>query len=230
MLAGTLVFPSLLTFAYFVVFAGHAASSPIYGTGKLVQFSVPAIWVFLIAREKFQWTTPRTGNRTRDGILIGTVFGLCVAAAMITLTLLWLKPAGLLDGPATAIQGKIRDMHLDSLSAYVLASVFYCVFHSLLEEYYWRWFVFKRLKPFVGVPSAVLISSLGFMAHHVIVLATFFGWTSPATYLFSVCVASGGAFWAWMYERSSSIFVPWISHALIDCGIFLLGYLLGGPG
>ena len=195
-----------------------------------MQFGFPAVWVFLIAREKFEWATLWGEGRTRDGILIGAVFGLFVAAAMIALALLWLKPTGFLDEPAVAIQGKIGDMHLDSLPAYILASVFYCVFHSLLEEYYWRWFVFKRLKPFVGVPSAILVSSLGFMAHHVIVLAMFFGWTSPATYLFSVCVASGGAFWAWIYERSGSIYAPWISHALLDCGIFVLGYLLGGPG
>lgn len=229
-LAGALVFPSVLTVAYFVTFAGHPASPPIYGFGKLVQFGFPAVWVFLIAQERFQWAPLKSDARTKNGILLGAAFGVFVAAAMIALALLWLKPIGFLDEPTVAIQRKIRDMHLVPLPAYISASVFYTVFHSLLEEYYWRWFVFKRLKPFTGVVGANLISSLGFMAHHVIVLAIYFGWTSPATWIFSVCVATGGAVWAWLYERSGSIYAPWISHGLIDCGIFSLGYLLGGPG
>lgn len=224
----TIVFPSILTFAYFVVFAGHPASSPIYGFGKLVQFAFPAVWVFVIARERFQWATLSKDKTESHGVLIGTVFGLLIAAATMAVALLWLKPSGFLDEPGLAIQAKIRDMHIDSPGAYLGASVFYCLVHSLLEEYYWRWFVFRRLKAFLSVWRANLISSLGFMAHHVIVLAMFFGWTSVATYALSLCVAVGGAFWAWIYERSGSLYAPWISHALIDSGIFLLGYLLTG--
>ena len=62
------------------------------------------------------------------------------------------------------------------------------------------------------------------MAHHVLVLATFFGWTSPATYLFSLAIAVGAAVWAWLYARTDSIYGPWLSHLLVDAGIFLIGY------
>jgi uncharacterized protein len=40
----------------------------------------------------------------------------------------------------------------------------------------------------------------------------------------SAGVAVGGAFWAWLYERTGSIFGPWLSHLLIDAGIFWIGY------
>ena len=69
-----------------------------------------------------------------------------------------------------------------------------------------------------------IVSSLGFMAHHVLVLATFFGNASPTTYLFSLGVAVGGVIWSLLYERSKSLLGPWISHALVDAGIFLVGY------
>ena len=62
------------------------------------------------------------------------------------------------------------------------------------------------------------------MAHHVLVLATFFGWSSPATYVFSLAIAIGGAYWAWLYARSGSLYGPWLSHLLVDAGIFLIGY------
>jgi membrane protease YdiL (CAAX protease family) len=64
------------------------------------------------------------------------------------------------------------------------------------------------------------------MAHHIILLATYFGWTSPVAYLFSLAVAIGGAAWAWIYHRSGSLFGPWLSHCLVDAAIFYLGYEL----
>jgi membrane protease YdiL (CAAX protease family) len=62
------------------------------------------------------------------------------------------------------------------------------------------------------------------MAHHVILLATYFGWSSPWTYAFSLAVAVGGAVWAWLYERSGSLVGPWLSHLVVDAAIFLVGY------
>jgi membrane protease YdiL (CAAX protease family) len=62
------------------------------------------------------------------------------------------------------------------------------------------------------------------MAHHVVVLGLYFGWTNPWTWLFSGATAAGGAFWAWLYQRSGSIYGPWASHLLLDAGIFAIGY------
>jgi membrane protease YdiL (CAAX protease family) len=73
---------------------------------------------------------------------------------------------------------------------------------------------------------AIAISSLGFMAHHVLLLGLFFGWVSPLTYLFSMSVMIGGAFWAWLYNRSGNLVAPWLSHALIDAAIFVVGFEL----
>lgn len=63
------------------------------------------------------------------------------------------------------------------------------------------------------------------MAHHVIVLGMFFPnhfWTAAVP--FSICIAVGGAFWAWLYDRTGSIYSPWISHLLVDLAILAIGY------
>lgn len=62
------------------------------------------------------------------------------------------------------------------------------------------------------------------MAHHVIVLSVFFGWGSFLSLFFSLGVAVGGVAWAWLYHHSRSLFGPWLSHALVDAGIFLVGF------
>jgi membrane protease YdiL (CAAX protease family) len=95
----------------------------------------------------------------------------------------------------------------------------------LLEEYYWRWFVFGWLRRQTPLLVAQLLSSLAFMAHHVVILAVFFPgrfWTAAVP--FSLCIAGGGFVWAWIYERSGSIYAPWLSHLLIDAAIMAVGY------
>lgn len=224
-----IVFPSIVTLLYFVVLADQSATvqQASYAILKVVQFAFPAVWVFVVLKRKFKWARP-----SWTGVSLGIGFGLLVAGAMLALAVGWLEPAGFFDqggetsSPRAHIRDKIGDLGIDSLGKYLALGIFYAAWHSLLEEYYWRWFVFKQLRAFTTLGKAILVSSLGFMAHHVIVLGTFFGWASPTTYLFSLAVAVGGAIWAWIYERSQSIYGPWLSHLLVDAAIFWVGYVL----
>jgi hypothetical protein len=44
--------------------------------------------------------------------------------------------------------------------------------------------------------------------------------------MLSAAIAIGGIFWAWLFNRSASVFDTWVSHLLIDAGIFAIGYEL----
>jgi len=216
-----MVFPTLVTLAYFVLLADYPTSlqQTAYAVGKGIQFALPAAWVFWVLREKIAWTPP-----DRRGLVEGIVFGTIVLAAMMGLYHFALKPIGVFDEAAGPIQDKVRGLGLDSIWKYAALGIFYALCHSAMEEYYWRWFVFRRLRARASLWVAIGISSLAFMAHHVILLATFFGWVSPWTYFFSLAVAVGGLFWAWLYERTGSLYGPWFSHLLVDAGIFIIGY------
>ena len=220
MLVVALVLPTAVTWLYFTALADYppATQQTAYSIGKAVQFLLPIAWLWL-AKEKLGLGWP--GLR---GVPLGLAFGLTLLVAIWALYSYALKPLGWFDGPAVEVRGKIRGMGLASLPVYIAMSVFYSLVHSLLEEYYWRWFVFGRLCSRMSLASGIAVSSLGFAAHHVLVLATFFGWASPATYFFSLCVAIGGAFWAWLYRSSGSLLGPWLSHALVDAALFLIGY------
>lgn len=62
------------------------------------------------------------------------------------------------------------------------------------------------------------------MLHHIVIIGVYFGFAHPVTWLFSLAVAVGGMYWAWLYVRKDSIYAPWISHAWIDIAIFIVGY------
>lgn len=218
-----LVLPSAITYLFFVVAADYSSQVQQLAAvgGKSLQFVLPLIWWCLLHRRRI-----RCGSPQRDGVAAGVLFGLAVAAAMMVSYFFWLQPAGLVAELPQAASAKVSELGCDTPARYIMLGCFYTFAHSFLEEYYWRWFIFGGFRSRTTVSAAVLISSIGFMAHHVIVLARFLGWLSPATWLFSLAVGIGGAFWAWLYHRSEQLYAPWISHLIIDAAIFTLGYTM----
>ncbi|NLS90584.1 MAG: CPBP family intramembrane metalloprotease [Planctomycetaceae bacterium] len=219
-----LLLPTLVTWLYFVALTTAPAviQQTAYAVGKTVQFALPAVWIYWLCRERFEWLRP-----TRTGLAANVLFGGAVVALMMVIYHLWLNPTGYLapGSPAgQAVVEKVRGFGVGDVWRYVALGAFYSIIHSGLEEYYWRWFVFGRLKRSISLGSAIALSSVGFMLHHVILLGIYFDWAPLPVGIFSAAVAVGGAVWAWLYNRSGSLFGPWIGHLLIDAGIFLMGY------
>ena len=133
----------------------------------------------------------------------------------------------LADQTPEMIRDRLLQAGLHSPFAFVLIGCYICGPHALSEEYYWRWFVFGWMRRHTSMSVAAALSGLGFMLHHVVILGVYFPghfWTLAVP--FSLCIAVGGAFWAWLYQRSESLYAPWLSHALVDAGIMTLGYVM----
>lgn len=214
-----IVLPTLATLLYFVVLSGSPWMKGVYFGSKVVQFAFPLVWVLSVQRRPVRPTRPDVRS-IRPGLIVG---GLIVAAGLAAY-FGYLKHSPYLHSAPELIRLKINDMGLTSPALYITFALFLAVPHSLLEEYYWRWFVFGQLRRVTPFAPALLLSSLGFMSHHVIVIHQFLqqGWM--VTLFFSLCVALGGGLWAWLYERYGSLYGPWFSHLLVDCGIMFIGY------
>lgn len=223
-IAFAMTFPTVLTLAYFVLLAGQPRwiVQGVYGVGKTVQFAFPALWVaFATGR------MPRLARPGTRGVLPGLVFGIALLVGALALAQLVLQPAGILEGaPAQAVRAKMASFGVDTLPRYAALGAFYSVIHAAAEEYYWRWFVFGELRRACRPGWAVLWSSVAFAAHHVIILGAFLGYASPWTPLLAAAVGAGGAYWAWLYQRSGSLVGPWLGHLMADAAIFVIGYRL----
>lgn len=240
-------FPTLVTAVYFLWLEGTSWVPLAYGIGKCIQFVFPIIFVWLYYREKLpSFSKRRSGfesavdNRNLEdplynklgkfNLLLGLLFGLGVVAGMV-LVFFAILPKEITSMLTATAGEKVNAMGIDTLAKYLLLMAFYVVFHSLLEEYYWRWFVYDILQKQVPSWLAKVISSLGFMAHHIVLLTSFFGWGSPFAWLFSGSVAVGGMFWCWQFDRPWGFRSAWLSHAMVDAGIFGLGiYILRNGG
>ena len=219
-LIAAMVLPTVAAFFYFV----QAQTLPVvwqrsaYGLGKLVLL-LPLVWHFRVERLPL----PRV-PRSVAWVPIGLAFGAFVSLAMLVLYYAALRGSPPFLDAAEAVRDKLIGFGLDSPATYAAFGVFVSLLHSALEEYYWRWFVFGRLRDYLAFMPAAVVGSLAFMAHHVVILGVYFGWGSLTHVLFSLGVAVGGFVWCWIYHRSGSLLGPWLSHALVDAAIFVVGY------
>ena len=221
--------PTAITWIYFVALEQSTATAQqlAFGIGKCIQFLLPLLaWAIVARRAEVANSAIAPVRRMRWSSIAGAGSGMIIAAAMLGAYFLILLPNGWMDAPRVAARAKMASLGLDSKGLLLTAAIFYSLIHSGLEEYYWRWFVFGRLTTFFAVAVAVVISSVGFMAHHVLVLARYFGWDSPLTFAFSLGVAVGGVVWAELYRRSGTLVGSWISHALVDAAIFTIAFHL----
>ena len=222
-----LLWPTLYTFVYFlgVKDAPPLVGQAVYAVGKVLQFGFPLAWMLFYERPRLRGDIPKLAPRRRAAsAALGLAFGAAVAGAMLAGYHWWLKPAGLFAAPAVLVQAKLADFQLAAPLRYLALAVFYSLLHSAMEEYYWRWFVFRRLSWLAPLSFAIGLSSVGFMAHHAIVLFHYFGDEKWLAALFTAAIAIGGAVWAWLYHHYRSLLGPWLSHLLIDAAIFAIGY------
>ena len=234
-------FPTVLTWVYFVLMANWSAyaQQSAYSVLKFVQFGFPAVWSWCYFRETLPALVPgrqhpelavasqQAGSKIPgSGWLVSVWFGLFVAASVFAGYWFLSRTGWIEESFVEVVRQRVSGMDIDTPLRFAALGVFYALIHSYLEEYYWRWFVYIRLRDYLPDKMAILVSSLGFMSHHVILLGTFFGWSSPLTWVFSVGVAIGGVVWAWLYRRTGNLLYPWISHLIVDAALFTLGYFL----
>jgi membrane protease YdiL (CAAX protease family) len=195
MLLFAMLFPSLATYLYFVAFAGHPAMRIVFATGKIAQFALPVVWWLAVERRM-----PRLFAGGTRGAGTGLALGALIAAATLVAYRV-ASTSGWLAGAPEAIRAKVVDIGASAPLAFLALATFYSVLHSLMEEYYWRGFVFSELATMMPSGAAIALSSVAFMAHHVILLWLYFRSTWWLIPLLSAGVAVGGALWAWLYRK-----------------------------
>jgi CAAX protease family protein len=215
------LFPSAGTFLYFVVLAGTRWAAPVYLACKVIQFSFPVLWI-AAAERRWPAVFQRPGTK---GLRIGLASGVAMVV-LLSVARRSLLALPELAGVPAAIAGKLAGFGIATPGRYLVVAVFYALLHSLLEEYYWRWFLFGRLRNRLPLAAAMVLSSLAFTAHHVLVLGQLLGGYGLLTWLGALAVAAAGALWAWSYHRSDSLYGPWLSHGLVDAGLMGVGYQL----
>lgn len=188
-------------------------SELVYPTTKILMILWPTIW---IASGIAPMARAKRGERTlRFGLISGAaMFGVLMCAYVLL--------RGVLDPYIPMLQATVDEVGLRSY--YIPFAIFLSVLHSGFEEFYWRWFVFGMLRHRYAFGVASVISSVTFAAHHYVVLSNFL--PLPLVIFAGSVVGLVGWFWCYVYEKTNSIGASWLSHAIADAAIMLIGYWL----
>ncbi len=218
-----LVLPLVASLFYFVLFPGTVFGNSFYGGIKVLLLVWPVVVsLFVLKRPLLRDALGR--KRPRASLIQGALFGIAVVAVMFGLLQ---TPLGdFVTGSSDRIRQRVSDIGM--LEHFVLWAFVISLVHSFMEEFYWRWFVFGHLREVISLPKAHALAAVAFASHHIVITSQFFN-LGFGIFL-GVCVGIGGAMWSWLYQRHHTLWGAWLSHAIIDFGIFWVGYrvLFGG--
>jgi len=218
-----MLIPLAASFFYFVFFPGTVFGNRFYSGTKIFITLWPIVAVGLILRERF---VDRSLQRQHGkSILMGSVFGLTIAALMV-----FLMKATPLHEVVFRNSGKIveRIRGLGVAEHFLIFAAFLSIIHAAMEEFFWRWFVFGQLRRLLSLPKAHILAAAGFASHHMVILSQFF--SLPWAVCFAICVGIGGAVWSLLYQETNSLAGSWVSHLIVDLAIMWIGWLLLGAG
>ncbi|NEQ47892.1 MAG: CPBP family intramembrane metalloprotease [Leptolyngbya sp. SIOISBB] len=175
---------------------------------------LPLLWVWRIDRERLSLTWP-----TRQEWQVGGWLGLAMLGAIYGGYALfghqWIDPE--------VARSRAAPLGLLQPLGFAAFAVYFTFVNALVEEYIWRWFVYRKCTVLVPGAWAVALAALCFTLHHIVSL---FGFTGSwiVTVLGSIGVFVAGAVWSGCYLRYQSLWVCYISHALADLAIAIVGW------
>ena len=207
--------PSLSTILSFTVDNG-TASQVIFVITKLWLLCFPLYWLLKVDRGSISWSKPQQG-----GYLMSIGLGVGMSVGMVGT---WLLLGDAID--AKLLSDALEPVGLMDPKVYLLATIYWILFNSLLEEYVFRWFLVIKSEELVGEGyPAIFLSALIFVVHHTVALAVF-GFPWWANLLSSVALFIGGAIFSWLYVRYRSVWIPYIAHAICDVAVFGVGAII----
>ncbi|MBC7352192.1 MAG: hypothetical protein H5U08_07520, partial [Thermogutta sp.] len=176
-----MITPTVSAVGYFILAEALPpwVQQTLYALAKLVML-FPAVWLFYIDRISLRIPVP-----TRTEVFAGLGFGIGVALGMGLLYAFLFRSTAVFSEAAAVIEKKMIGFGIDTPIRFLCFAAVISVAHSFLEEYYWRGFIFGKLRLFVPAEMGGLVSSLAFTGHHVIILGKYFGWGSVYQILFS---------------------------------------------
>ena len=187
----------------------------VYFFAKAWLIGLPAVWWLWVQRGRISLSPPKRGGFVPAAAL-GVLISLVIAAAYFILGSRWIDPE--------MVRSQADKSGIGQPGLYLAFSLYLCTINAVLEEFVWRWFVFRHCETLVPPGRgwwAVLLSAALFTVHHVIALEAQFDWN--VTIVASLGVFVGGAVWSWCYLKYRSIWPGFVSHAIVDVTILLIG-------
>ena len=107
---------------------------------------------------------------------------------------------------------------------FLFVSLYISFVNSLLEEFFFRGFLFVNLKGFSSRGFAYGFSAAAFSLYHT---AMMLGWFHPVLLILVLGgLGIGGVLFNYLNEKHNTIYVSWLVHMFANFAINTIGFLL----
>lgn len=149
---------------------------------------------------------------SKQGLLLGTISGM-VFFIFIFGGMIWLHEY-LLD--VEALRALLVAWGFIGPGELLLVLVL-LLLNPVLEEVYWRGYIFEKIRSKGSALSAILVTAAFYTLYHILTVMQIF--EIAYTLVAVIPVAIAGLFWGYVRERTGSITATIIGHGLGDLGI-----------
>jgi uncharacterized protein len=179
---------------------------------------LPILWHVSIERQQLRLRC------SSDGLHVGIILGIGMFG--LILGSYWLVGRYLLD--IADIRARVSQMGMNIPLMIFGFGTFQTLVNSLIEEYVWRWFVYRHCQLLWSKTWAVWISAAFFTLHHILLMAAYCDdWRLVA--IGSMAVFIAGGLWARCMKIYKSLLPSYLSHLAADFALQITAWqiLLG---
>ncbi len=186
---------------------------------KIALFLLVPLGFYIQERKDRQWTVRRQLNREKHPWIHAILLGVLSFAAVYGAYLL-LRPWIDFNHIVADLQNRLKVTQMN----YLFIGAYVILINSLLEEVFFRGFLFGQLTRTGNRTYAYLVSSFLFALYHISIFRTWF--EGPLMALALVGLMAGGMIFCWLNRHELKITYSWIAHVFADIAIIWIGYNL----
>lgn len=124
----------------------------------------------------------------------------------------------------SAIAGSLTENAGVTKENFLYVSLYISFVNSLLEEFFFRGFLFRNLKEHSKPSAAYGVSAVLFAAYHIAMMIGWFGFGLNALVLLGL--SAGGLIFNRLNEKLGCIYGSWLTHMFANFAINTIGFLL----
>lgn len=124
----------------------------------------------------------------------------------------------------------IKDILTENLNVnknnFVFIALYISFINSLLEEIFFRGFIFLNLRRIIISKNAYIISALAFALYHIAIMGS---WFRPFIFILAMIgLFIGGIIFNYLDESNENIYSSWIVHMMANFAINTVGFIMYG--
>ena len=156
-----------------------------------------------------------SASQIKKSLLLGLgIYGIIMASYFVLMNFISLDN----------IQNILSDNLNVSKSNFLYVAIYISFINSLLEEFFFRGFIFLNLNRTISRPKAYGISAFAFAIYHVAILSK---WFNPIIFIISMLgLFIGGLIFNWLNEKNENLYSSWLVHMFANFAINTVGFIM----